>query len=176
MSTPTLIIAEGSSTGISSLGINLKGFIFQLITFLLVMLILRRWVFPKLVATLEARRAALEESLAQAKRTQEALERAELKSDELLAKARAQADSAMADAKTRADQLIAAGEAAASERAARIIKDAQGQLGKEREKLHTQLKKELAELVVTTTEKVLRNKIDAKADRALIEKSLKELS
>ena len=168
--------AEGSSSGISSLGINLKGFIFQLITFLLVMLILRRYVFPKLVATLEARRQALEESLAQAKRTEEALERAEQKSEELLAKARAQADQAMADAKTRADQLIAAGEASAAERAARIIKEAEAQLGKEREKLHSELKKELAELVVTTTEKVLRHKVDTKEDRALIEKSLKDLA
>jgi F-type H+-transporting ATPase subunit b len=167
--------AESSSSGISSLGINLKGFIFQLITFLLVMLILRRYVFPKLVATLEARRKTLEESLAQAKRTEEALERAELKAEEILAKARASADQAMADAKTQADTIIAAGETAASERAARIIKEAEASLGKEREKLHSELRKELADLVVTATEKVLRQKIDASEDRALIEKSLKDL-
>jgi F0F1-type ATP synthase membrane subunit b/b' len=48
--------AESSSGGISSLGLNVKSFVFQLITFLIVLAILRRWVFPKLVATLEERR------------------------------------------------------------------------------------------------------------------------
>lgn len=168
--------AETNSSGISSLGINLKGFIFQLITFLIVMLLLRRYVFPKLVATLEARRATLEQSLAQARQTEEALARAELSVKELLAKARTQADAALADAKVQADKIIASGEVKASERAARIIKDAEERLGKEREKLHSELKRELAGLVVTTTEKVLRQKIDQKEDRALIEKSLKELA
>ena len=62
----TLAPKFAESSGISSLGINLKGFLFQLITFVIVLLILRRYVFPKLVATLEARRSALEQSLAQA--------------------------------------------------------------------------------------------------------------
>ena len=168
--------AEGSSSGISSLGINLKGFLFQLVTFLIVLWLLRRYVFPKLVDTLEARRKALEESLEQARQTEEALARAEAKAEELLAKARVNADQAMADAKTKVDQIIAAGETTASERAARIIKDAEEHLGQERDRLHSELRKELADLVVTTTEKVLRQKLDIKEDRALIEKSLKELA
>lgn len=167
--------AEASSSGISSLGINLKGFFFQLITFLIVMLLLRRYVFPKLVATLEARRKTLEESLTQARQTELTLAKAETKVEEILAKARVQADAALADAKVQADKIIASGELKASERAARIIKDAEGALSKEREKLHSELKSELAALVVTATEKVLREKIDEKEDRALIEKSLKEL-
>jgi F-type H+-transporting ATPase subunit b len=168
--------AAETSSGISSLGINLKGFLFQLITFLIVMLLLRRFVFPKLVATLEARRKALEQSLEQARQTEEALARAEQKSEELLGRARVAADQLMADAKTRADQIIAAGETKASERAARIIHEAEDRLGQERERLHSELRKELAGLVVTTTEKVLRQKLDEKEDRALIEKSLKELA
>jgi len=73
---PSAQFASSSSSGISSLGVNLKAFIFQLVTFLLVLLILRRWVFPKLVATLESRRDALERSLLQAKETEEALKAA----------------------------------------------------------------------------------------------------
>lgn len=172
----TVQFAEASSSGISSLGINLKGFLFQLITFLIVMLLLRRYVFPKLVATLEARRVTLEKSLENARQTEEALARAEQKSEELLAKARVQADAALADAKVQADKIISAGEIKASERGARIIKDAEDSLSKEREKLHNQLKSELADLVVITTEKVLKQKISAKEDRELIEKSLKELA
>lgn len=173
--TPQFASAQ-SSGGISSLGINLKGFIFQLITFLIVLLILRRYVFPKLVATLEARRKTLEESLAQAKQTQEALEKAEIKAEEILAKARTQADLALAEAKARADEIIANGEKDAEQRGARIIVEAEGRLAQETERLHSELKGELLSLVVATTEKVLRKKLDEREDRKLIEESLKELA
>jgi F-type H+-transporting ATPase subunit b len=170
-----LQFAQSSSGGISSLGINLKSFIFQLITFLIVLLILRRWVFPKLVATLEARRKTLEESLVQARQTEETLHQAETKAGEILKQARTQADAALAEAGSKAEEIIAKGEAAAAERAARIIKEAEARLGQERERLHSELRKELAGLVAIAIEKVLAKKLDEREDRALIERSLKEI-
>lgn len=167
--------ADSSSSGISSLGINLKSFIFQLITFVIVLLILRRWIYPKLVATLEERRKTLEDSLVQARQTEEVLQKAEAKADELLQAARAQADAALADAGTRADEIIAKGETAASERAVRIIKDAEAHLAQERQQLHDQLREELADLVAVATEKVLQAKINEREDRSLIERSLREI-
>lgn len=164
-----------SSGGISSLGINLKGFIFQLITFLIVLFILQRWVFPRLVATLEARRKVLEDSLLQAKQTEETLAKAESRAGDILAKARKQADSALTDAKKEAESLIAKAETEAGERGARIVKDAEAHLAQERQRLHDELKKELTELVAVTTEKVLRTKLNEREDRALIEKSVKEM-
>jgi F-type H+-transporting ATPase subunit b len=168
--------AESSSSGISSLGINGKAFLFNLITFVIVLMILRRWVFPKLVATLEARRKTLEDSLIQAKETEAALERAEAKAEELLAKARAEADVAAATAKQTADGIIAKAETEAGVRAERIVKEAEARLSQERDRLHQELRKELAALVVTTTEKVLHKKMDEKNDRQLIEDSLKDLA
>ena len=170
---PSLQFAD--SSGISSLGINGKAFVFNLITFVIVLLILRRWVFPKLVETLEARRKTLEESLVQAKQTEEALTKAEAKAEELLAKARAQADTALAEAKTQAEKVIADAETEAGVRAARLIKDARDQLDQERNKLRQDLRHELAGLVASATELVLRKKLDEKNDRELIQSSLKEL-
>ncbi|HVX58223.1 MAG TPA: F0F1 ATP synthase subunit B [Candidatus Saccharimonadales bacterium] len=167
--------AASSSGGISSLGINLKSFIFQLITFIIVLLILRRWVFPKLVATLEERRKTLEESLVQARATQEALEKAEEQSAEILHKAREQADSALADAAAQAKEVVAEAEAKAGEQAERVLAEARAQISQERDKLREELKGELADLVVLTTEKVLRTKLNAKEDARLIEQSIKEL-
>lgn len=167
--------AAGSSSGISSLGINLKSFLFQLITFIIVLLILRRWVFPKLVATLEERRKTLEESLVAAKATQEALEKAEEQSADILHKAREQADAALADAAAQGKEAIAKAEAAASERAERVLNEARQQIEQERNKLREELKGELADLVVLTTEKVLRTKLNAREDAKLIEQSIKEL-
>ncbi len=165
----------GSSGGISSLGINAKSFVFQLITFLIVLGILRKWVFPKLVATLEERRKVLEQSLEHARKTEETLQQAEAKSTDILHKAREQADSALADAKTQAKQIITDAEKGGEKSAARIIAEASEQLGRERSKLRAELKEELTDLVVQTTEKVIRKQLSAQEDLELIRTSVREL-
>lgn len=165
-----------SSGGISALGLNLKSFIFQLITFVIMLLILRRWVFPRLVATLEKRRETLEQSLVHARQTQEVLASAELKAVEILKKARQQADAALDDAKKQAEQTIASSELAAEQRVARILKEAEAQLEQERQKLRLELRSELVDLAILTTEKVIRQKLDEESDRHLIEASIKELA
>jgi len=94
----------------------------------------------------------------------------------MLHQARIQADLILAEANSKVDEIIAKGEASASERAARIVAEAEERLGLERDRLHKELRGELADLVATATEKVLRQKINEREDRKLIEQSLKELA
>jgi F-type H+-transporting ATPase subunit b len=170
LAVPVNFAAEAQQSGISSLGINLKGFVFQLLTFLIVLLILRKYVFPKIVDTLEARRKTLEESLAQAKQTEETLAKAEAKSEEILAKARAQADEALAEGKKAAEEVIAKAEDAGAQRAAQIVADAESHLDLERDKLRRELKAELGDLVADATEQILQEKLNDSTDRKLIQK------
>jgi F-type H+-transporting ATPase subunit b len=168
-----LPIQFADSSGLGAFNVNLKDFVIQLITFVLVLLVLRKWVVPKLVATMEQRRQTLEDSLKQAKQTEEALTKAEAKADEILAGARQQADEALAEAKKAAAGHIAEAETKAAERAALIVRDAETRLGEEREKLRHELRQELAVLVADATEKVIDEKLDAKRDMSLIERALK---
>jgi F-type H+-transporting ATPase subunit b len=161
--------------GISALGLNLKSFLFQLITFLLVLLILRRWVFPKLVATLEERREVLEKSLEQAKETEKVLHDSEVKATEVLSAARKQADQALSDAQGRAREIITEAEKAGADSATRIVKEAEEHLSQERSKLHHDLRKELADLVVQSTEKVIKQRLDKQDDLKLVQSSIKDL-
>lgn len=171
--------AQGSAPpagGISALGLNLKEFLFQLITFALVFLILRRYVFPKLVATLEGRRETLETSLVHAKQTEETLHQAEVKAGQLLREARTQADEALGEAQVKAREIIVGAEAAGSNQAARILSEAKQQLQQERRRLREGLKEELTELVLLTTEKVIAQKLDAPEDGKLIAKAVAEVA
>lgn len=165
-----------SSNGIGAFNLNLKAFLFQLITFVIVLLVLRRWVFPKLTATLEQRRQTLENSLRQAKKTEEALAQAELRANEIIARSRTQADEVIAEAKKAAASVIASGEDAAVLRSAAIIKEAQEHLATERDKLRQELRKELTGLVAIATEKIIDEKLDDKRDRSLIERAVRELA
>ena len=167
--------ANNSASGIGAFNINLKSFIFQLITFVIVLLVFKRWILPPIIKTLEERRKVVEDSLLKAKQTEEKLAEAEAQAEKIILSAREQADEALAEARVSAKEGLAKAESAAGEQAARIIKDAQEHLAQERNKLRAQLKGELADLVVLTTEKVLRKKLDAHEDARLVEQSIREL-
>lgn len=176
MISPTYFAEEAQSSGIEAFNINLKSFIFQLITFVLVLLIIKRWVLPPITKTLEDRRQTLEKSLVQAKETEETLARAEERAGQILHKSREQADTALVEAKSQAREVVSKAETDAQVQALRIIKEAEAQLDQERAKLRDELKVELAGLVTEATEKVLRSKLTAADDRRLIEQSIKELA
>jgi F-type H+-transporting ATPase subunit b len=168
--------AESGGSGLGAFNINLKGFIFQLITFVLVLLILRRWVVPKLVETIDKRQQTLEESLKNARATEEALTKAEARAEEILTKARVQADEALAEAKKAGVEAVTKAESAAAQRAELIIKEAESRLDEERQKLRTELRSELADLVADATEKIIHEKLDQKRDMSLIERAIKGIS
>lgn len=167
--------AETSQSGIGAFNINLKAFVFQLVTFLIVVLALKRWVLPPLQKTMEERRKTLEKSLVQAKETEEALARAETNAEEIIARARGAADEAIAEAKKTASGIIANAETAASARAALIVKEAEARLQQEQAKLRVELRGELAELVAVATEKIIQEKLNPQRDRSLIERALRSL-
>jgi len=173
---PTQFADSTSGSGLGAFQLNLKDFIIQLITFVLVFLILRKWVVPKLVGVMEQRRQTLEQSLENARATEEALAKAQAAAEEILSKARSLADEALAEAKDAGAGIVAKAETAAGQRAELIVKEAESRLDEERQKLRTELRAELADLVADATETIIREKLDDKRDMSLIERAIKGIS
>lgn len=165
--------SKEAAGGLSALGLDVKLFLFQFITFVIVLLILKKFVFTKLVATLEHRRETLEKSLDQAKETQQALKSAEAEAAKLLSSARSQADGLLSDASKQAQELMSEAEKKGSEKAERIVAEAKEQLSHERDALRHELRAELAELVIVATEKVINEKLDSNKDETLIKEAIK---
>lgn len=160
--------------GLGALGINAKGFLFQLITFVMVMLLLKKYVFGKLVDTLEERRQAVIGSLEQAKQAAAELENAEEKIEKLLAEARQESADIVATAHKEAVALVDDAEAKATKKAEHIVHEAKGQLDQEILKARELLKKETKSLVAAATESIIRQKLTSAADEKLIEEALAE--
>lgn len=160
--------------GLSALGLNWQAFLFQLITFVIVLVILRKFVLGKLVATLEDRRKKVEQSLEQATQAEKKLHTAQAEVEKLLSTARAQADSIITDTQKEAALLIEAAETKASKRAEHIVHEAKAQVDVEVQKARLALKAETAQLVALATEQLLQEKIDTTRDAALIAKALKQ--
>lgn len=163
-----------SEGGIAALGLNLQSFLFQLITFVIVFVVLRQFVFKKLVRTLDERRDAVESSIEHATATEAKLKKAEETIAQMLTDGRKQADEVVALAHKEANQMLEDAEAKAAKRAEHIVTEAKAQMDVELGKARTSLKEEAAQLVALATEKIIRQKLDPAKDAVLITSALND--
>jgi F-type H+-transporting ATPase subunit b len=162
-----------SAGGLAALGLNWQSFLFQLITFVIVLVLLRKFVYKRLIKTLEDRRAAVEESLEQAAETAKKLQDAEKTVAGMLADARTQADEVVSASRKEATQMLADAEQKAARRAEHIVEEAKAQMDIELEKARRALKQDTAQLVAQATERILGEKLDPAKDERLIATALK---
>lgn len=171
---PLIQFGAEASGGLGALGINLQGFLFQLITFVLVLMLLHKFVYKRLVETLEARRTAVIESLDNAKEAAAALEKTNEKTAELLKEARKEAADVVALAQKEAAKVAEEAETKASKKAAHLIEQAEARIHSDIAAARVSLHAEMVDLVASATEKVIQSKLDAKKDNDLIKKALEE--
>lgn len=170
---PLTHFAAEASGGIAALGLNVQSFVFQLVTFVIVLLILRKFVYTKLLKTLEDRRNTVEASIENAAETERKLKDAEKTISGMLATARSQADEIVAAGHKEVTQMVEEAEAKAAKRAEHIVAEAKAQMDVEIVKARTELKAETAQLIALATENIIGQKLDAKQDASLISTALR---
>src|SRR5690349_4409940 len=90
------ILAAESTGGVAALGINLKALILQVITFLIVFWLLKRFALTKIVQTLEERRQKIDEGVTLGR---------EMEAEK--AKLQDQVKASLQEARSEADKIIA---------------------------------------------------------------------
>jgi len=158
----------------SSIGIDFKLLALQTVAFLLLLWILKKWVYPPIVTMLDKREAMIEEAAKAANLAQKEAAKSQEATEKLLKEARKEAGAIISTAKHEAAELSSTSDKKAKERAERIVADAQDQIGRNIESAKRQLQNELVDLVAAATEKVTSEVVDAKANGAIIAKSVKE--
>jgi F-type H+-transporting ATPase subunit b len=150
--------------------------VIELIAFLLMLAVLARYVYPEIVKVAEARQRAIAEQLKQAE-TARAEAEAHLKEAEAkLADARRSAQSVIDAAGKSAEQLRQELKAKAEEESRRTLENARKQIEAERDQAIRSVRAEVADLVVTATEKVIGETLDERKHRQLIERSIQEVA
>lgn len=174
----SLIQIASAETGnkdlFSVLGIDWRLLILQSIAFLILVLLLRKFVYPPLLKSLDNRQKIIEESLQAAKKTEENAAKAQNDIDKSLKKAQTEASEILATAKAEASARIEEAEQKAKIRAERLTQKAHEQLQQDIEIARKTLRKDTVELVAMATEKIVRQKIDAKSDQEVINSVLEE--
>ncbi|HVY67361.1 MAG TPA: F0F1 ATP synthase subunit B [Patescibacteria group bacterium] len=156
----------------AALGLNVKLFIAQLINFGILLLIFWKWVFPAVTKGLRNRTERIEKALSDAERIEREKREFSAWREQETTKARQEASALITDAQSQGLQLKQqlADETKAEQQ--KIVEQAKQQISSEKAKAITEAKTEIADLVIAASEKILRKKLDAKADQELIKNSL----
>ena len=150
------------------LGINLWNLVAQIVVFLIVLIVLARYVFPIFTKTLDQRANVIREGVENTERSRRELGEAEKRVEALLEQARRDAQDTISKATQVAEQVRADIEAQAQERGRQILDQAERQIQQQVAQARAQLRQEVADFAIQAAERVVGSSLDSATNRRLV--------
>jgi F-type H+-transporting ATPase subunit b len=151
-------------------------FLSQVVSFSIVVLLLKRFAYKPILAVLEERRQRIAEGLLNAEKIKQQLSEAEKRYEEILAKANVNAQKLIDEARESSAHLAERKQQEAIAAAEQIITKAREASAIEHERTMESLKRELGRLVVDTTAKVTGKVLTSEDQRRLQEEASRQLA
>ncbi|MCD4694149.1 F0F1 ATP synthase subunit B [bacterium] len=159
----------------NALGLNLYILIAQLVNFAILVFVLYKFAYNPILDFLKDRREKIEKGVLNAKKADEKMEEVKIKEEEILK-----------EAKKKGREIAELAKQEGEKKRKKIIENTKEEIGQiinqEKEKMRAekgetlkQAKKEIAELVTLSLEKVLDIKMDSEEDKKIIQKTIKSL-
>ncbi len=147
-------------------------FFAELIAFILMILILGKYAYPRIIKAATERENKIEAGLKAAAEAEERLAKVQVQVEQTLEEARAQARDILTRAHQEATADAAEVLAKARADAEAQIEHARTEIGAERDRAVQELRGEVAKMVISASERVLGAAIDAKTHQRLIDDAL----
>ena len=141
----------------------------QAVAFALFIWFTIKFVWPPLLAAIEARQKQIADGLAAGEQGRKSLETSTRQAEEAIKEARARAADIVAQAEKRAAQLVEEAKGAAKDEGAREKAAAKAEIGQEVQRAREALREQVAALAVAGAEKILRREVDARSHAELLE-------
>jgi F-type H+-transporting ATPase subunit b len=148
----------------------------ELIAFVLMVLLLAKFVYPRIIAVATEREKKIEAGMRAAEESERRLADVQQQVQKILDEARSQARDILARA--HQDAVLEAQEVAKRARAEAdaLIERARSEIGAERDRAIQELRAEVANLVVDAASKLIGQTLDRNAHQKLIDESLNKVS
>ncbi len=151
------------------LGISLGYLIVQIFNFIVMFLVLKRFVYKPILSMLEKRRQAIAQGLEDARIAAEARANAEKEAEKIIAEAQAKAAQIVREASERAESVAREIKAAAEAEAAKAREQALAEVEAERNRMLGVLRSQVAALAIAAAQKLVGEALDEKRQHALIQ-------
>ena len=149
-------------------------FIWTVITFLIVLAILRWKAWDPLINTLEARAKQIEESLSKAEKvTAEAEQQAE-KNEKFLNAARKEAQGIVSKARDAGDKLKQKLETDGKNQYNSMLEKAKDQIDAEKQKAMNEIKNTVVDIAIQASEKIIKRNLNDDDNKKIIERTVEE--
>ncbi len=159
----------------SKLGVDWRLLIAQIVNFLVLLWVLRRFAYVPMLRFLDTRGKRIEKGLEDAKMATDKLLEIEIREREILEAAQKEASVILMEARDNAKRLGEKITLESQSEASRILEEARKKIAVEQELLRTDMKRELIGLVTLATEKVLGEKLKDAQDERIIHSIVKTL-
>jgi F-type H+-transporting ATPase subunit b len=170
-----LAVAEGEGESIELLP-DTAELIWGAVGFFLLMLLMFKFVFPKVNQTLEDRSAAIQGKMEEADSKLAEAERAKVDFEANIADARGEANRIVEQAKQDAEALRADIIARAEDEAAQLLEKARTDVAGERERLLQELRAQVGIMSVELASRIVERELDVTTHQALVDDYIQDLS
>jgi F-type H+-transporting ATPase subunit b len=153
---------------VEQLGIDGRWFISQLVNFIVLLLILQRFLYKPMLNMLHQRQERIRESMDYAERVKKEAERAQESYELKVEESRREAQSIIAQAVQQAERVREERVALVEEEARQIRAKAKEDASHERERVVAELRAQVADLAVQAAGRVLGKALDEKTHRQVV--------
>ena len=150
-------------------------FIWTILTFLVLLVLLKKYAWGPLLNALDSRQEMIRKSLDDAEQAKQELVKVQQESAAIVAKARVEADAIISSSRTDAANLRDELRQQAKVEAEQILKNAKRQIQQETERAMSQIHHEAIDLSVSIASKLIQRNLTKEDNEALIEDALKQV-
>lgn len=157
---------------IKTFHIEINLLVAQMVNFIIVLLVLYKFAYKPVLKTLNDRTRKIEKGLKDSKEASEKLEEITLQEKEVLTVAKKEAQEIIKKSREDAIRISADILDQAKEQNKKMIEDAKENIDQEKTKMLSEVRAEIANLVIAATEKIIYEKLDSQKDKEIIEKAM----
>ena len=160
--------------GFASLGINLSLLVVFIVNFIILLVLLRLFLYKPVMKVLDERAERTKEAMELAEATKQEFEQAKGEVQKQIEKGRQEGQAIIAQALQTGERLKEESRAEATKQAQVIIDRTRSELEAERDKIVGDLRREFVNISIAAAEKVIKETLDREKHRKLIEETLQE--
>jgi F-type H+-transporting ATPase subunit b len=170
-----LVQEEGHAGPASPFEVNFGLIFWTWLVFIALMLVLKKFAFPAILKATEERERTIARQLGEAEKANTEAKALLEENRKLLAQARTQAQALVAEAKSASEKERAAAIERTRHEQDELLARARREIADERDKALVQLRREAVDLSLAAAARLIGQRLDSGADRALVEGYLASL-
>lgn len=171
---PIYFAATDAAEQSGILGFNPQVLVFQLLTFVLVFALLKKFALDKIVAILDNRHKVIDDGVRLGRELERERDKLEQETARITREARLEADRIIANSHKEAREILRDAEQAAKRKTDAMVADAEARIHEDTQAAKRKLEKDIVSLVSEATEAIVGEKVDPKKDAEIIKKVIQK--